>query len=107
MPEQEIRICGVTYKELLDGFRKVVHDEVREALQSSAPAEDNSHPYTVVETAKFLNCTRQTVHEYVRAGRLRVHKLGARSYFFKADIMAALQNESYQRTPKASRHARR
>ena len=107
MPEQEIRICGVTYRELLDGFRKVVQEEVREALHSSPPVEEDFHPYTVLETAKILNCTRQTVHEYVRTGRLRVHKLGARSYFFRADIMAALQSESYQRTPKASRHARR
>ena len=92
---------------MLGEVRKAIQEEVRIAMPTTAPAEEDLHPYTVLETATMLNCCRQTVHEYVRAGRLRVHKLGARSYFFKADIISALQSESYQRTPKASRHARR
>lgn len=106
---QEILICGVKYQELLDEFRKVVQEEVRQVLRTSTPAEEDLHPYTVQETAKMLNICRQTVHEYVRIGKLKVHKLGkGRSYFFRADIMAALQSESYQRTQKASRtHVRR
>ena len=92
---------------MLDEVSKVVQEGIRNAIPAATPAEEDLHPYTVQETAKILNCCRQSVHEYVRTGRLRVHKLGARSYFFKADIIAALQSESYQRTPKTSRHVRR
>ena len=95
------------WQAMLGEVRKAVQEEVHKAMPATAPAEEDLHPYTVQETAKMLNCCRQSVHQHVRAGKLRVHKLGARSYFFKADIMAALQSESYQRTPKASRHARR
>ncbi len=103
MPQQQILICGVPYEELLDAFRKVVQEEVRKALPAAPAAEEDQHPYTVQETAKFLSVTRQTVHEYVRTGKLRVHKIGARSYFMRAEVLAALQSESYLRTPKASR----
>ena len=108
MQEKEIRIYGGSQTEFLDEVRKIFQEVVREALHSNSPTEDDQHPYTVQETAKFLNVCRQTVHEYVRLGKLKVHKIGkGRSYFMRADIMAALQSESYQRTPKASRHARR
>jgi len=93
------------WQAMLGEVRKAVQEEVRNAMPVTASAEEDLHPYTVQETAKMLNCCRQSVHEYVRTGRLRVHKLGARSYFFRADIVAALQSESYQRTPKASRDA--
>jgi excisionase family DNA binding protein len=95
------------WQAILSEISKAVQEGVRNAMPATALAEEDLHPYTVQETATMLNCCRQTVHEYVRSGRLRVHKLGARSYFFKADIISALQSESYQRTPKASRHARR
>ncbi len=95
------------WQAMLGEVRKAVQEEVRNAIPATIAIEEDLHPYTVQETAKMLNCCRQSVHEYVRIGRLRVHKLGARSYFFRADILAALQSDSYQRTPKASRHARR
>ncbi|HEX8326598.1 MAG TPA: helix-turn-helix domain-containing protein [Hymenobacter sp.] len=104
---KQVHIYELTPQELLDEVRKVVQEEVRKAMASAPSAEEDLHPYTVQETAKLLDCCRQTVHEYVRTGKLRVHKLGARSYFMRADILAALQSESYQRTPKTSRHARR
>lgn len=97
--------------EFLDAVSKAVSkavlEEIRRALPAAPAAEDDQRFYTVQETAALYSVTRQTVHEYVRQGKLRVHKIGARSYFLRADIMAALQSESYQRTPKASRHARR
>jgi excisionase family DNA binding protein len=106
--QQQVIIYGVSSDELLEALRRMTHEVVRELLHSSSPTEEDQHPYTVVETAKMLSVCRQTVHEYVRTGKLRVSKIGGRSYFMRADIMAALQSEGYQRTPKASRsHGRR
>ena len=94
--------------EFFDVFRKMMKEEVQQVLRSAPPAEEDQHPYTVLETAKILSVCRQTVHEYVRTGKLRVSKIGGRSYFMRADITAALQSEGYQRTVKASRsHVRR
>ena len=112
MQEQQISFYGMPPAEFFDAVSKivskVVEEEIRKALPSSPLGEQDQHFYTVQETASYLSVTRQTVHEYARQGKLRVYKMGARSYFMRADIMAALQSESYQRTPKASRtHGRR
>ena len=103
-PTQHTLISGLTPQQLLEAVHNVVQEAVREALRSSSAKEEDQHLYTVQETAKFLSITRQTVHEYVRTGKLRVHKIGARSYFMRAEILTALQSEGYQRTPKASRN---
>ena len=106
--QQQVIIYGVSSDELLEEFRKMVQEEVRQILRSTPSTEEDHHPYTVLETAKMLSVCRQTVHEYVRTGKLRVSKIGGRSYFMRVDIMAALQSEGYQRAPKASRsHGRR
>jgi excisionase family DNA binding protein len=112
MQEQLISFYGMPPAEFLEAvskvISKVVEEEIRKALHSSPSGEHDQHFYTVQETASYLSVTRQTVHEYVRQGKLRVYKMGARSYFMRADILAALQSESYLRTPKASRsHGRR
>ena len=106
--QQQVIIYGVSSDELLEKLGKMVQEAVQQVLRSSPPAEEDQHPYTVLETAKMLSVCRQTVHEYVRTGKLRLSKIGGRSYFMRADILAALQSESYQRTVKASRsHVRR
>lgn len=112
MQEQQTSFHWMLPAEFLEVFSKtiskVVEEEIRKALHGSSSREDDQQFYTVQETASYLSVTRQTVHEYARQGKLRVHKMGARSYFMRADIVAALQSESYQRTPKARRtHGRR
>ena len=90
------------WQAMLDEVRKAVQEEVRNAMPVTAPAEEDLHPYTVQETAKMLNCCRQSVHEYVRTGRLRVHKLGARSYFFRDVVLYPALPRLLTSTPMAA-----
>lgn len=104
---QQTLIIRLTPEELIEAVRKVFQEEVGGMLRSGPVKEEDQHLYTVQETAALLSITRQTVHQYVRVGKLPVHKIGARSYFMRAEILAALQREGYQRTIKSGKGNRR
>lgn len=67
-------------------------------MGNAAPADDL---LTVREAAELLDVTVQTCHEWKRLGRLKYKKLGSRTYFLRADLLAAL--ESHQRTVKTGK----
>lgn len=94
---------GVAYGQLLDDVRAVIRHEI----QSHAPAGPVGNPapadelLTVREAAELLDVTVQTIQEHKRKGILSYKKLGSRTYFLRADLLAALQG--HQRTVKTGK----
>ena len=98
---QAVIPVGVEYAQLLKDVRAVVRHELS---QHTTPAPEGAPPddlLTVLEAARLLDVTVQTVHEWKRRGLLKYHKLGSRSYLKRADVLAALQG--HQRTVKAGK----
>ncbi|MBI2203238.1 MAG: helix-turn-helix domain-containing protein [Candidatus Rokubacteria bacterium] len=47
---------------------------------------------TVLEAARRARCRPETVRRWIRAGRLRAHRIGAQHIVDEADLMALLRN---------------
>ena len=101
-------IAGIDYPQFCDDLRAVIRHELQQHA-SQVPADDNptsaDELLTVREAAKLLDVTVQSIHEYKRRGLLKYKKLGSRTYFLRADLLAALQG--HQRTMKSGKGASR
>ena len=104
---QAVIPVGIAYTQFLDDVRAVVRHEL--ANTPAAPAGPPTAPadelLSIREAAALLGVTVQTVHEWKRRGLLKYHKLGSRSYLFRAHVLAALQG--HQRTVKTGKGAAR
>ena len=90
---------GIAYTQWIEDLRAVVRHELQQGRPpGDAPNPADDAPLTVRESAQFLNVTVQTIHEHKRRGILKYHKLGARTYFKRADLLSALQG--HQRSVK-------
>ena len=103
---QAVIPVGVDYTQFLEDVRAVVRHEI--SHQAPAPAAGPppaEQLLTVREAATLLNVTVQTVHDWKKRGMLKYHKLGSRTYFKRADVLAALQG--YQRSAKTGKEVGR
>ena len=103
---QAVIPVGVAYAQLIEDVRAVIRHELQQA--PAAPvgtADPNDELLSIREAAELLGVTVQTVHEWKRRGLLKYHKLGSRSYLFRANVLAALQG--HQRTVKTGKGAAR
>jgi len=77
----------------LDEFEVIQKDWIREVLsenKSNTPPPDEAY-HTRRETAKILQVTLVTLHDWVKRGKIRAYKINTRVRFKKSDIDAALQ----------------
>ena len=99
---QAVILMGETRAQLLEDVRAIVRHELQQAIPApvgtAAPADEL---LSIREAATLLGVTVQTVHEWKRRGLLKYHKLGSRSYLFRAHVLAALQG--HQRTVKTGK----
>ncbi|WP_426062036.1 helix-turn-helix domain-containing protein [Hymenobacter sp. B1770] len=95
--------AGIDYPQFFDDLRAVIRHELQS--HASAAPVGNAAPadelLTVREAAELLDVTVQTIHEHKRKGILPYKKLGSRTYFLRADVLAALQG--HQRTVKTGK----
>lgn len=56
--------------------------------------EEKEKLLTVEQTAAMLNVSPQTVHNWAGQGLLQRRKLGKRTYFLEAEVMAAAQKQT-------------
>ena len=99
---QAVILMGETRAQLLEDVRAIIRHELQQAIPApvgtAAPADEL---LSIREAAALLGVTVQTVHEWKRRGLLKYHKLGSRSYLFRAHVLAALQG--HQRTVKTGK----
>jgi phosphoribosylaminoimidazole carboxylase (NCAIR synthetase) len=99
---QHFILSGIDYTQFMDDLRCMLRTEVDQILRSTTvPSVDDQRLYTVKEVSEILDVSQQTVHFYKKNGQLKYRKIGARTYFLREDITAALQ--TYQRTNKSGR----
>lgn len=48
--------------------------------------------YTITEAAKELQCTKQTIRNYLKSGKLKGHRIGHPVYITELDIKNAIQD---------------
>lgn len=54
----------------------------------------NTNYYTIAEIAKMLDCTTQSIRNYIKAGKLKKDtKIGRSIYISEGNIKAFLQRE--------------
>jgi excisionase family DNA binding protein len=46
--------------------------------------------YTASEVAKQLKCSEQTVHKYIRTGRIKARRIGKMMYINEYELMSFL-----------------
>ena len=87
----DVLISGLPLADFLDTLRAVVRHEMQGAPAGPDALADTARPdlMTVGQTAALLDLAPQTVHEWARRGLLTPHKLGGRTYFRRAEVLAA------------------
>jgi len=100
--ESTIITSGITSTDLLEQFRAVVRYELQQAgIGLAQPTLAEEQLLTVKEAAALLDVGVHTVHEWKRKGLLPFVKMGGRTYFKRAALLASLQEQ--QRSPKGQR----
>lgn len=96
-----ILTSGVDYAQFFDDLRAVIRHEIKQAGAAPAAPATDAEPelLTVEQAAALLDVTEHTIHEWKRRGLLPFLKLGSRTYFKRAELLASLQNQ--QRSLKA------
>lgn len=74
---------------------------VRKAILSPCNSGPESTPMPVQdrfmsteELSEFLHVSRVTIFRYVRAGKIKSHKLGRRNLYSVAEVMAAVKGDN-------------
>ena len=90
----------VEYPQLISDIRAAIRHELDHSLGIAKPLPSPTDELlTIRETAALLDVTVQTVHEWKRRVLLKYHKIASRTYFKRADVLAALQG--HHRTVKS------
>ena len=84
--------------EFWEELRKIVREELMMSKKSAVgssllvPQGMTEKPlYRITEICQLFNISRTTVHDWVKAGRLRKIKVSSRVYFLGADIKKMFQ----------------
>lgn len=80
-------------------IRKIIREEINHSpgkpgikADLSVPGGLNDKPlYRIAELCQLFHVSRTTVHDWVKAGRLRKIKVASRVYFLGADIKKIIQ----------------
>lgn len=87
----------------LDALQRMISDCVAEAVLKSTPqskSEEVDARLTIPQMAEYLNCSKNTIHVYIRSNSLPFHKVGRRTYFLKQEVDAALSSVSKKKGNK-------
>lgn len=95
---QAIILTGDVYEQLIEDVRAVVRHELQSASSPPPASLADEALLTIREAAALLDVTVQTAHDWKRRGLLKYYKMGSRTYFKRAEVLAALQSQ--QRTKK-------
>ena len=92
---------GITPAELIELLRPMVRHELQQASVVAPAAPVTEEVLTLKQAAELLDVSQHTIHDWKRRGLLPFFKIGGRTYFKRAEIVAGLQSQ--QRTLKAGR----
>ena len=104
---EPVLFAPVSYAQLLEDLRAIFRYETnqRSATVPGTPDAPATDLLTMQEAAEMLDVCPQTVHEWKCCGLFTYHKMGRRTYFERAEVLAALKSE--KRTVKTVKGAGR
>lgn len=79
-------------------MRPMVAEAVRDAFSSikplESPAEPEDAPFDREQAAAYLRCTKGTIDNWRRSGKLKFSKIGGKVLIKKSDLIAAINSSS-------------
>jgi excisionase family DNA binding protein len=92
---QQILLSPIELAELLEGFRSIVKDE----LKQQGRADLAEKLLTPKEAADLLRVSMVTIWQWEKQGRITKHSMGGRTYFKYSELMAGLDTlQRYRKT---------
>ena len=92
VPQHALDIVQIALRPYLD---KHALNKVRDAILSvndSKPEPVQDRFLSTEEIGELLHASRTTVFRYMKAGKIRAHKLGRRNLFSLNEVFASLKN---------------
>ncbi len=86
-----IYISAISKDDLENLLRKVVKEEINEALPDSNQSEQNHVIITRQEAANLLGVSLNTLNDWTKRGILQSYRIGTRIRYNKADVLNALK----------------
>lgn len=89
----EIILSGISFEQLQDSFRTIVHSEVQKIVSGLTPApEPAPELITRRETALILGISLPTLNEWTKNGTLPAQRIGTRVRYQRANVYASLKD---------------
>lgn len=85
---------------LIHAIRPAIIAAVRDAMSEFVAAPIEKPPeedlLTISEATALLKCSKASIYNWVRSGKIRSWKIGNRAYYKKADLMKSLRERKFK-----------
>lgn len=75
----------------LDAIEKLI-EKVLLRLDQEKPQQDADQNFTIDELAKYLKCSKVTIHRYKKDGMFPFYKAGRKIYFRRSEVDRAMHS---------------